>query len=82
MVAADTRIGRLVAAARPARTWLHLTVSPWWARVLIAAGAQPTSDDSMTETFAREPVSDTSSSPTSGSAPRVTNESDSSLGEE
>lgn len=41
MVAADSRLGRLIAATRPTRPWLRLTVSPWWARVLTAAGARP-----------------------------------------
>ncbi|MEV5753648.1 hypothetical protein AB0L00_37995 [Actinoallomurus sp. NPDC052308] len=36
-VAADSRIGRLIVTTCP-RQWLRLTVSPWWARVLGAAG--------------------------------------------
>ncbi len=32
---------RLAAAARPRRPWLSITASPWWTRVLLAAGAQP-----------------------------------------
>lgn len=44
MAAADSRLGQLIAASRPSRPWLHLTVPPWWARVLIAAGARPAPD--------------------------------------
>src|SRR5881394_3389845 len=43
-VSADSLLGRLALAARPRRPWLRVTVSPWWARVLIAAGAQPAPD--------------------------------------
>ena len=39
MVTADGRFGRMISAVRT-RPWLHLTVSPWWARVLIAGGAK------------------------------------------
>ncbi|RCV57563.1 regulator [Marinitenerispora sediminis] len=58
MVAADSPLGRLVTAARPARPWLHLSVSSWWARVLIAAGAQPVPTDAMTATFTPEHASE------------------------
>ena len=39
MVTAEGGFGRLIAAVR-IRPWIHLTVSPWWARVLIAGGAK------------------------------------------
>ncbi len=41
MVHAESLLGRLAAAARPERPWWRITVSPWWARTLIAAGARP-----------------------------------------
>jgi hypothetical protein len=45
-------LGRLGRASRPVRPLIKVTVSPWWARVLIAAGAQrAASDDSMTMSF-------------------------------
>ena len=47
-VKADSILGRLVTAARPRRTILHLTLSPPWSEILIAAGAQRAeSSDSM-----------------------------------
>ncbi|WP_051055068.1 MULTISPECIES: pentapeptide repeat-containing protein [Kitasatospora] len=36
----DSFLGRAAAASVSRRPWLRITVSPWWARVLIAAGAQ------------------------------------------
>src|SRR4051812_38396815 len=50
-VRADSLLGRLVLAARPMRPWLRVTVSPWWASVLIAAGARPAPTDSMAVAF-------------------------------
>jgi hypothetical protein len=38
---ANDLLGRLATAARPRRPWLRLTVPPWIARTLLAAGAQP-----------------------------------------
>jgi hypothetical protein len=35
----DSTLDRLALAARPARPWLRITASPWWTRVLLAAGA-------------------------------------------
>src|SRR3984957_19473409 len=40
----DSLLGKVIRAVRPVRPvrpWLRVTVSPWWARVLLAAGAQP-----------------------------------------
>jgi uncharacterized protein YjbI with pentapeptide repeats len=37
---ADTPLARLALAARPRRPWLRITASPWWTRVLLAAGAR------------------------------------------
>ncbi|MEU5869784.1 pentapeptide repeat-containing protein [Nonomuraea sp. NPDC047529] len=47
----DTLLGRLARAVRPRRPWLRVTVSPWWARVLIAGGARPAPANSMAVTF-------------------------------
>ncbi|WP_158289918.1 hypothetical protein [Micromonospora sp. S4605] len=57
MIHADSLLGRLAEAARPTSPWWRLTVSPWWANVLVAAGARraPTSG-AMTATH-RQPVS-------------------------
>ncbi|WP_052425267.1 pentapeptide repeat-containing protein [Streptomyces fulvoviolaceus] len=39
----DTPLGRLALAAHPSRPWLHIQASPWWRRVLLAAGARQAS---------------------------------------
>ncbi|GII34156.1 hypothetical protein [Planotetraspora mira] len=46
----DSLLGRLARGNRP-KPWLRITVSPRWARLLVAAGAQPASTDTMTVTF-------------------------------
>lgn len=52
MVRADSRFGRVVLAARPGRPLLRVTVSQWWARVLIAGGARSApSRDTMAVAF-------------------------------
>lgn len=43
----DSLLGRLARAARPRHPWLRVTVSPWWAQVLIAAGARPAPVDAI-----------------------------------
>src|ERR1035441_4853908 len=49
---ADSALGRIASAARPGRPLFRITASPWWARVLIAAGAQEApSADSMVVVF-------------------------------
>jgi DNA-binding CsgD family transcriptional regulator len=40
MVRADSAVGRILLAARPRRPLVRVSVSPWWAKVLMAAGAQ------------------------------------------
>ncbi len=39
-VRADSLLGRLVTAARPGSPWVRITVSPWFARLLVSAGAR------------------------------------------
>jgi DNA-binding transcriptional MerR regulator len=49
---ADSVLSRLAAAVQPRRPLVHLALSPWWARVLVAAGAQEAdTSDSMTVNF-------------------------------
>jgi hypothetical protein len=46
-------LGRLARAARPRQPLITITASPWWTRVLLAAGAQRSSaSDSMAVSFA------------------------------
>ncbi|MET8142713.1 hypothetical protein ABZU32_20605 [Sphaerisporangium sp. NPDC005288] len=47
---ADSLLGKLARAAAPGQPWLRVTVSPWLARLLVAAGARRTAD-SMTVNF-------------------------------
>jgi cell division inhibitor SepF len=48
----DKTLGRLARAARPGPPLLRITASPWWTRVLLAAGAQRGSaGDSMAVSF-------------------------------
>ena len=48
----DSFLSRIVRASRPGPPLLKVSVSPWLARVLVAAGAQSgSSDDSMTVRF-------------------------------
>jgi dolichol-phosphate mannosyltransferase len=50
----DSALGRIALAERRRPPWLRITLSPRWARILIAAGARPsaTTDDSMTIRYA------------------------------
>lgn len=54
----NSLIGRLARSVQERKPLLHVTVSPWWARVLIAAGARRAaagSTDSMAVAFPAEP---------------------------
>ena len=60
----DDVLARIARASRPTRPLLKLSVSPWAARVLVAAGAQPGgTDDSMTVKFRDAESRGLSSSP-------------------
>ena len=48
----DSALARLARASRSSQPLFHVTISSWWARVLIAGGARPgATDDSMSIRF-------------------------------
>lgn len=48
----ESLVGRLVTAIQPSRPLWRVSVSPWWARLLVAAGARrATSPDAMVEVY-------------------------------